>query len=71
MEIHHTDCAGLDVHKKVVVATIIVSNEHGQLIKETHSFETMTAGLTSIAALLKQLLRFWIPFQGWRVERLR
>jgi transposase len=49
MEILHTHCAGLDVHKKVVVATILVSNEQGQLKKETHSFETMTASLLTLS----------------------
>jgi len=49
MEILHTRCAGLDVHKKVVVATILVSDEHGQLTKETRSFETMTASLLALS----------------------
>ncbi len=49
MEILHTHCAGLDVHKKVVVATILVSDEHGQLLKETRSFETMTVGLLALS----------------------
>jgi hypothetical protein len=37
MEILHTRCAGLDLHKKIVVATILVSDEQGQLTKETRS----------------------------------
>ena len=45
MEILYSRCAGLDVHKKTVVATILVSNEPGQLKKETRSFETMTGSL--------------------------
>jgi len=49
MEILHRRCAGLDVHKKVVVATILVSDEHRQLLKETRSFETMTAGLLALS----------------------
>lgn len=49
MEILHTHCSGLDVHKKVVVATIIVSDEHGQLRKETQSFETMTGSLLTLS----------------------
>lgn len=49
MEILHTHCAGLDVHKKVVVATMIVSDEHGQLTKETQSFETMTGSLLALS----------------------
>ncbi len=54
MEILHTHCAGLDVHKKVVVATMIVSDEHGQLTKETQSFETMTGSLLALSDWLTQ-----------------
>jgi transposase len=49
MEILHPRCAGLDVHKKVVVATILVSDEHGLLTKEARSFETMTASLLTLS----------------------
>jgi len=49
MEILHTHCAGLDVHKKVVVATILVSTADRQLKKETRSFETMTASLLALS----------------------
>jgi hypothetical protein len=43
MEIVHTHCAGLDVHKKTVVAAIIIPDGQGGLRKETRTFETMTA----------------------------
>lgn len=49
MEILHPHCAGLDVHKKVVVTTILVSDEHGQLTKETRSLETMTVSLLALS----------------------
>src|SRR5271157_3315695 len=49
MEILHTHCAGLDVHKKVVVATVLVADEHGRLTKETRSFETMTMSLLALS----------------------
>jgi transposase len=49
MEILHRRCAGLDVHKKSVVATVLVSEEGGQVLKETRSFETMTAGLLALS----------------------
>lgn len=49
MEVLHLRCAGLDVHKKSVVATVLVSDEHGQVLKETRSFETMTAGLLALS----------------------
>lgn len=44
MEIVHTDCAGLDVHKKIVVAAIIVAGK-----KETRTFETMTSDLLALS----------------------
>jgi transposase len=44
MEIVHTYCAGLDVHKKTVVAAIIVQGK-----KETRTFETMTSDLLALS----------------------
>jgi len=44
MEIVHTYCAGLDVHKKTVVAGIIVPGK-----KETRTFETMTSDLLALS----------------------
>jgi len=40
MDIVHTHCAGLDVHKKTVVPTIIVPGPKGGLHKETRTFGT-------------------------------
>lgn len=44
MDIVHTYCAGLDVHKKTVVAAIIVPGK-----KETRTFDTMTADLLGLS----------------------
>jgi len=44
MDIVHTYCAGLDVHKKMVVAAIIVPGK-----KETRTFNTMTADLLGLS----------------------
>ena len=49
MEIVHRQCAGLDVHKKTVVATILIEEEQGGLYKETRTFETMTADLLALS----------------------
>ena len=38
MKVEHTQCAGLDVHKKVVVAAIIIENEKGEIYKEVQYF---------------------------------
>ena len=57
MEIEHTHCGGLDVHKKTVVAAIIVPDGQGGLRKEVRTFATMTADLL---ALSDWLLRFGV-----------
>ncbi len=56
MDIIHTHCAGLDVHKKVVVAAIIVPGKEKGLYKETRSFETMTGELLALSD--------WLMSQG-------
>lgn len=57
MEIEHTHCAGLDVHKKTVVAATIVPGEQGELRKEVRTFATMT---TDLLALSDWLMSFGI-----------
>lgn len=49
MEIVHTHCAGLDVHKKTVVAAIIVPDGVGGLRREVRTFGTMTADLLTLS----------------------
>lgn len=49
MEVVHTHCAGLDVHKKIVVAAISVPNPAGGWYKETRTFGTMTADLLALS----------------------
>jgi transposase len=49
MEIEHTHCAGLDVHKKTVVAAIIVPDGKNGLRKEVRTFGTMTADLLGLS----------------------
>ena len=49
MEVVYRHCAGLDVHKKVVVAAIIVLDALGKLYRETRSFGTMTGDLLELS----------------------
>jgi len=49
MEIDHTHCAGLDVHKKTVVAAVIVPDGQGGLHKEVRTFGTMTKDLLGLS----------------------
>lgn len=49
MEVLYERCCGIDVHKKVVVACVIVKNK-----KEVRSFGTMTDDLLQLCAWLKE-----------------
>ena len=55
MDIINTHCAGLDVHKKTVVAAIIVPDKGRGLHKETRSFGTMTGELLTLSDWLMSL----------------
>jgi transposase len=50
-------CAGLDVHKDTVVATVRVPGEHGRRDEQTHTFGTFTSELLA--------LRDWLS--SWNV----
>jgi len=49
MDVVHTHSAGLDVHKKIVVAAIIVPDPAGGWYKETRTFGTMTIDLLALS----------------------
>ncbi len=52
MEITYPHAAGLDVHKKTVVACVFVPGPKGKPVKETRTFGTMTQDLLALAAWL-------------------
>ena len=49
MDIVYPCCAGLDVHKKTVVACVRHLNDHKEVHKEVRTFGTMTANLLELA----------------------
>jgi transposase len=49
MDVLHTCCAGLDVHKKTVVACVRSIGSDGVACRETRTFGTMTAALLELA----------------------
>ncbi|MBA3441296.1 MAG: IS110 family transposase [Pyrinomonadaceae bacterium] len=49
MQILYTHCAGLDVHKKTVVACCLTPDPHGGWRRETRTFSTMTIDLLALA----------------------
>ena len=48
MDVVYARCCGLDLHKKLVVACLIVPGPDGQPIKEIRSFGTMTDELLAL-----------------------
>lgn len=54
MDILHECCAGLDVHKKTVVACVRRAGPDGKVSHETRTFATMTADLLELADWLAQ-----------------
>ncbi len=55
MNIVHERCAGLDVHKKTVVACVLVSQATGKPRKEVRTFSTMTPDIVRMRDWLKAL----------------
>lgn len=49
MQILYERCCGLDVHKKTVVACLLLSTASGQPSREVRTFSTTTAGLLALA----------------------
>jgi transposase len=53
MEVLYARCAGLDVHKKTVVACLLTPGPRGQATKTVRTFGTMTADLLALAEWLQ------------------
>jgi transposase len=56
MQIIYEYCAGIDIHKKVVVVCLFTPDAAGQRVKQVRSFRTTTAGLLA--------LRDWLQAAG-------
>lgn len=52
LQVLYSRCAGLDVHKKTVVACVLLTAANGRLSKEVRTFATTTAGLLALRAWL-------------------
>lgn len=52
LSVIHSVCCGLDVHKKVIVATLISSNDSGQDVSHTMEFGTFTDDLVKLRSWL-------------------
>jgi transposase len=54
MEVKYERCCGIDVHKKSIVACVIVPGAEGQVLKVKRSFGTMSEELLELAEWLKE-----------------
>lgn len=54
MQVVYERCCGLDVHKKTVVACVLVTETGGQMQRHLRTFATMTAGLLAKAGLVRE-----------------
>ena len=54
MDVVHERCAGLDVHKRTVVACVLVPGEAGTVQPETETFSTMLGELERLAGWLAE-----------------
>jgi hypothetical protein len=52
LSVIHSVCCGLDVHKKVIVATLISTDDSGQDISQTMEFGTFTDDLEKLRSWL-------------------
>jgi len=53
MEVLYRRCCGIDVHKKFLVACLLILSESGQVHKEIRRFSTMTDDLLACINWLK------------------
>ena len=49
MRVVYEQCCGLDIHKKSVVACVLITPETGEVQRHVRTFSTMTAGLLALA----------------------
>lgn len=62
MDVLHPRCAGLDVHKRTVVATVRRVEPVGEVEQKTKTFATMTRDLLALAD--------WLAAQGVTIVAL-
>lgn len=60
MQVVHARCCGLDVHKKTVVACVLITAEDGSVQRQVRTFSTMTTDLLALSD--------WLTHQ--RVEQI-
>src|SRR5262245_3924824 len=54
MRVLYERCAGVDVHKRTVVVTVVLTGMDGRTQKQTRTFGTMTADLLALGEWLEE-----------------
>jgi hypothetical protein len=54
MQVIHPRCAGLDVHQKTVVVTVMITHQDGTVHRAWQTVSTMTADLLALDDWLRQ-----------------
>jgi hypothetical protein len=55
MQVIYQRVAGIDVHQKMIVVTVLISQENGKVEKLTRTFSTMTSDLLALEEWLRGL----------------
>jgi len=55
MRVMYERCCGLGVHKKTVVACVLITENSGEMQRHIRTFSTMTAGLLALADWLESM----------------
>jgi transposase len=55
MRVVYERCCGLDVHKKTVVACVLITETSGEMQRHIRTFSIMTAGLLALADWLESM----------------
>lgn len=69
MEVIHPRCAGLDVHKKTVVACVSIVGD-GPPLQEVRTFATTTSGLLALADWLDSFGIGVVAMECWRRPKI-
>jgi hypothetical protein len=54
MHLLYERCAGVDVHKRTVVVTVVLTSMDGRAYMQTRTFGTMTADLLALSEWLSE-----------------
>jgi hypothetical protein len=66
MQVLYERCCGLDVHKKTVVACVLITSADGQVHKQVRTAATTTAGLLALADWLAALQISHVAHDAYR-----